>query len=258
VNLLKSEFRKLFYSRTTYGLILGATALAVLAAGVSPYAMSKARIFGNALASQQMVDAVYGKATGGYLFAMILGVILMAGEFRQGTAVATFLASPKRLHVALAKVLVAFVAGALLQAVATGAGMAMAHFSLGLYKNVAAPSSTVFLDTSLAALISGSVLAVVGVAIGTLLRNQMFGTLAAILWLNLVEPILLLVFPDGAKWFATGLIGGILDLHISTGNRLVHVTTSYFDPITASLLLLGYGAVFVAVAVASTLRRDVD
>lgn len=259
MNLLKSEFRKLFYSRTTYGLILGATALSVLAAGVSPYAMSKASQLGLGLQNQQLVDAVYGKATGGYLFAMILGVILMAGEFRQGTAVATFLASPKRLHVVLAKVFVAFVAGALLQAVATGAGMTMAHFSLSLYQNVAAPSSSVFLDTSLAALISGSVLAVVGVAIGTLLRNQMLGTLAAILWLNLVEPILLLVFPDGAKWFATGLIGGILQLHISTGSKLVHIdTTSYFDPLTASALLLGYAAVFVAVAIASTLRRDVD
>ncbi len=259
MNLFKSELRKLIYSRTTYGLLLAAVALASLTAGVLPYVFSK-RVGPSGFSTlnqQAVVDAVYGKAAGAYLFAIILGVILMAGEFRQGTAVATFLAAPKRSHVFLAKVAIAAIAGAILQFVAAGIAVIVAHTALGLYPEAVAPSDTAILDTILAAVISGAVLAVVGVAVGTLIRNQMLGTLIAILWLNLVEPIMVLVFPDGAKWWATGAISGILNLHVSVGRNGV-TAADYLEPWQASLLLLGYGAVIALVSFATTLRRDID
>ncbi len=259
MNLFKSEFRKLIYSRTTYGLLLAAIGLASLTSGVLPYVFSKQLnpMGTSALTQQAVVDTVYGKAAGAYLFAIILGVILMAGEFRQGTAVATFLAAPKRGHVFLAKVAIAAIAGAGLQLIASGIAMVVAHTALGFYPEAVAPSDTAYLDTVLAAVISGAVLAVVGVAVGTLIRNQMLGTLVAILWLNLIEPIMVLVFPDGAKWWATGAISGILNLHVSVGRNGV-TTADYLEPWQASLLLLGYGAVISLISFATTLRRDVD
>jgi hypothetical protein len=68
---------------------------------------------------------------------------------------------------------------------------------------------------------------------------------------------MILVFPDGAKWWATGAISGILNLHVSVGRNGVS-TASYLEPWQASLLLLGYGAVISLISFATTLRRDVD
>ena len=258
MNLLKSEFRKLVYARSTYGLLLASIALASLSAGVSPYVLSKVQAMGiGGLSQSAIVDTIYGKAASAYLFAIILGVLMMAGEFRQGTAVATFLAAPKRSRVFLAKVAVAAVAGALFQLISAGIGMATASIALTAYPEAAAPGDTAILDTTLAALISGAVLAVVGVGVGALLRSQIIGIVAVMVWLNVVEPIMLLVFPDGAKWWATGAIAGMLNLHVKA-SRFGVDTSNYLEPWQATLLLLGYGAAFAAIAMVTTMRRDVD
>ena len=257
MNLFKSELRKVLYARSSYGLLAAAVGISVLSASVTPYAITmSSRILGG-LNKSELVDTVYGKATGGYLFAVILGVILMAGEFKQGTAVATFLAAPKRSRVLLVKIAVAALCGFLLQLLAAGAGVVAAKIALSFYPEAAEPSGTVIINTLLAAVISGLVLAVVGVAVGTLIRNQTLATLAVVIWLNVVEPILILVFPDGAKFFATGCIGGILDLHV-TVSKLNLSTNNYLDPLSAALLLLCYGVVFAGLAMVTTLRRDID
>lgn len=258
MNLLKSEFRKLVYARSTYGLLLASIALASLSAGVSPYVLNRVKSMGfGGLSQPAIIDTVYGKAASAYLFAIILGVIMMAGEFRQGTAVATYLAAPKRSQVFLAKIATAAIAGAAFQLVSATLGILTARIALSFYPEAAAPSDTALLDTLLAALISGAVLAVVGVAVGALLRSQIIGIVSVMIWLNLIEPIMLLVFPDGAKWWATGAISGMLNLHVSS-NRLNLSTENYLEPWQASLLLLGYGAAFAAIALFTTMRRDVD
>ena len=257
MKLFKSELRKIIYARSSYGLLAAAVGISVLSASVAPYAITMSKRILGGLNQTALVDSVYGKATGGYLFAVVLGVILMAGEFKQGTAVATFLAAPKRSHVLLVKIAVAALAGLVLQLLAATAGIIAAKTALSFYPEAAEPTSTVVMNTLLAAVISGVVLAVVGVAIGTLIRNQTLATLAVLLWLNLVEPILILVLPDQAKFFATGCIAGILDLHVSV-TRLNLTTSNYLDPLSASLLLLSYGLVFAGLAMFTTLRRDID
>jgi ABC-type transport system involved in multi-copper enzyme maturation permease subunit len=258
MNLLKSEFRKLVYARSTYGLLLASILLASLSAGVSPYVLSRVKMMGiGGLSQSNIVDTVYGKAASAYLFAIILGVLMMAGEFRQGTAVATFLAAPKRSRVFLAKVSVAAIAGALFQLISAGIGMTTATIALSFYPEAAAPGDTAILDTTLAALISGAVLAVVGVGVGALLRSQIIGIVSVMVWLNVIEPIMLLVFPDGAKWWATGAISGMLNLHVKA-TRIGLNTEHYLEPWQASLLLLGYGAAVAAIALVTTMRRDVD
>ena len=259
MNLMKSEFRKLVYSRLTYGLLLAAIGLASLSAAVTPFVLTRAgRLIGvSGLSNSAIVDTVYGKAASAYLFAIILGVLIMAGEYRQGTAVATFLAEPKRSRVFMAKVATAAIFGALFQLSAVSLGLVAAKIALGFYPEAVQPGDTAIVDTLLAAVISGAVLASVGVAVGALLRNQTLATLAVVLWLNLIEPIMIVVFPDGGKWWATGAIAGMLNLHVKA-SRLGLSTTSYLDPWQAALLLLAYGGAFSVIALLTTMRRDVD
>jgi hypothetical protein len=72
-----------------------------------------------------------------------------------------------------------------------------------------------------------------------------------------IDPILLLVWPDAGKFLPSGLITAMMALDIQSP-ELGFDTTNYLPPLTATLVLLGYGVVFGAVAVATSLRRDID
>lgn len=258
MNLIKAELRKLLYSKSTYGLVAAAVLVAIIGTVTVPFVVSNDQlgVFGS-LQDPKMVDAVFAKAVSGYIFAIILGILIMAGEFRHGTAVATFLAAPKRAHVLIAKLVVAALMGVVLQLFAALASIGAGLFALSFFEDAASPSDTVFLNVTLAAMLSGAVLALVGVAIGSLIRNQLIAIVSTLVWLFVLEPVMLLLFVDAGKWFPTGAITGMLALDL--GNSGIPLDTdAYLSPGTSALLLLGYGAVFAVTALVTSLRRDID
>lgn len=258
MNLVKAELRKLVYSRSTFGLLLASIFVAVLSTIVTPIIIEQddSGIFGS-LEDQRLVDGVYANAISSYIFAIILGILIMSGEFRHGTAVATFLASPKRARVLVAKLVVAALAGAVLQIISALFAVAAGLYTLTFFENAASPSNSVFLNLVLAALVSGAVLGLVGVAIGSLIRNQLVAIVSTLIWLFVLEPIALLLFVDVAKWLPTGAITGMLALQFDA--EAIGVSTAdYLDPGISAAVLLGYGAVFAAVALFTSMRRDID
>ena len=258
MSLMKSEWRKLVYVRAHWGLLIAAILLSGLSTAVTPMILdSMGPSSGLMLSMQEAVDSVYANAIGGYIFAIILGIMLMSGEFRHGTAVATFLTAPKRGTVLANKLAIAAVGGVLLMAISTGAGIAGGLIGMSFYPDAASPSSNIFLNTMAAAVVSGAVLGVVGVAIGTLVRNQMLAIVGALVYLFVIDPILLLVWPDAGKFLPSGLITGMMALDIQSP-ELGFDTTNYLPAVWATVVLIGYGMVFAIVAVATSLRRDVD
>jgi ABC-type transport system involved in multi-copper enzyme maturation permease subunit len=213
-------------------------------------------MFGS-LQDQAMIDGVYANAVSSYIFAIILGILIMSGEFRHGTAVATFLASPKRERVLGAKLLVAAFAGALMQVISAGLAVVSGWYTLSFFEDVADASDDVFLNLFLAALLSGAVLAIVGVAIGSLIRNQLIAIVSTLVWLFIVEPIILLLFVDAGKWLPTGAITGMLAIEFESATIGVD-TSDYLTPGVATLVLLAYGAIFSLVALVTSMRRDID
>jgi ABC-type transport system involved in multi-copper enzyme maturation permease subunit len=174
MNLLKSEWRKLIYVRANWGLLIAATLISMLSVVVTPFIIdSQGELFGFGLEDQQAVDSVYANGISGYIFVIILGIMLMAGEFRHGTAVATFLTAPKRGSVVLAKLAVAALGGVLLMVISSVFSFAAGFLALQSFPEAAAPSENLFINTLLASVIAGAVLAVIGVSLGTLVRNQM-------------------------------------------------------------------------------------
>jgi ABC-2 type transport system permease protein len=258
MNLVKAELRKLVYSRSTYGLLLASIFVAVLSTVVTPIVIEQdeSGMFGS-LQDQAMVDGVYANAISSYIFAIILGILIMSGEFRHGTAVATFLASPKRARVLVAKLVVAAFAGAFLQIVSAGIAVVTGFYTLTFFEDVAAPGDAVFLNLAVAALLSGAVLGLVGVAIGSLIRNQLIAIVSTLVWLFVLEPIALLLFVEAGKWLPTGAITGMLALEFES--EAIGVSTAdYLSPGLSALVLLGYGAVFTVLALVTSMRRDID
>lgn len=258
MNLLKSEWRKLVYVRAHWGLLIAAILLSGLGTGVTPLILeNSSATFGFGLDQQEAVDSVYANAISGYIFAIIIGIMLMAGEFRHGTAVATFLTAPRRGTVLTNKLTMAAIAGMLVMVISTAAGIAAGLIGMSFYPDAASPSEDIFLNTMIAAVVSGAVLGIIGVALGTLIRNQMLAIVGALIYLFVIDPILLLVWPDAGKFLPSGLITAMMALDIQSP-ELGFDTTNYLPPLTATLVLLGYGVVFGAVAVATSLRRDID
>lgn len=260
MNLLKSEIRKLIYTKTFWYLTLSAVALAVLSTAPTPYILTSLSDFGS-LSNVEVVDSVYANAISSYIFVIIMGILIMAGEFRHGTAVATFLASPKRSAVLVAKVVVAMVAGMFVMLLSTGFGFIAGAIALSFYPEAVEPSSGVFVNSLLAAVLSGAVLAMLGVAVGSLIKNQLVAVVITLVWLFLVEPILLVLLVSAGKYLPTGLITGILSLDVGVtdpGTGLQINTGDYLDALPASLLLVSYGLVFTAVALGTSLRKDIN
>jgi len=262
VNLLKAEFMKLAYQRRTWGLLAAAIFLAVLATAFSPYAIERAKtsMFMN-LSSSDVVDSVYAKALGAYIIAMILGIVIMSSEFHHHTAIATFLAAPKRSRVLAAKIATAAIWGAGFNLIATGIGMGTGAYALTLFSNAAAPHSYIFVNYLLAAVLIGAVCAVMGVGIGTLIRNQNAAVSVGLVWFLVVDRILAVIWTEIGKYLPSGLITAMMALHLNVKDKTSGLginTKDYLEPLPAAGFLLAYALVFAAVSIATTLRRDID
>ena len=258
MNLLKSEWRKLIYVRANWGLMIAATLISTLSVAVTPYIIdSQGELFGFGLEQTEAIDSVYANGISGYIFAIIIGIMLMAGEFRHGTAVATFLTAPKRGSVLAAKLGIAALGGVLVMWISTGISFLAGYIVLSTFENAADPSSDRFLNTLIAATIGGAVLGIIGVAIGTLVRNQMLAITGALVYLFIVDPILLALWPDAGKYLPTGLITAMLAIDVNAP-ELGFDTSNYLPPLEATGFLMLYGVVFAAVAVGTSLRRDID
>jgi ABC-type transport system involved in multi-copper enzyme maturation permease subunit len=238
--------------------LIAAILVALLGTAVTPVILdSNAEAFGLGLDQPDAIDAVYANAISSYFFAIIIGIMLMSGEFRHGTSVATFLTAPKRGTVLANKLAIAAIGGALVMVIATASGLLGGWVALQFFDNVAEPSSGVFLNTMIAAVVSGAILGVVGVALGTLVRNQMLAITGSLIYLFVIDPILLTLAPEAGKWLPSGLITAMLALDVQAP-ELGFDTTNYLPALTATIVLLGYGLVFGVIAIATSLRRDVE
>lgn len=259
MRLLKSELRKVLYVRSNWGLLIAAVFISALSTAVTVPLLDadSTGALGVSLETTMGVDAVYANAVSGYIFAIILGVLMMTGEFRHGTAVATFLTSPKRSRVVLAKIAVAALAAAVLMIISALAGFLAGWLALQTVDNAAEPSENIFLNMMLASVLAGVVLGIIGLAIGTLIKNQLLAIVATLVYLFVVDPLLLALAPEAGKYLPTGLITAMLNITVDAP-QLGFDTSQYLPPLQAAGLLVAIGAVFASVAIFTSLKRDID
>ena len=259
MRLLAAELRKLTDQRAMWGLLVAAVAFAALGTASTPVIFDQTSDglgFGT-LEDQGVVDSVYANAISGYIFAILVGVLIVAGEFRHGTAVATYVAAPRRGQVFVTKLVASVIAGVVLMIISTLGGILAGVIALEFYPEAADPSVDIFVNTSIAAVVSGAVLGVLGASIAALLRSQIISLIGVLIWLFAIEPILLLLFPDQGKFFLQGLITAIMALDVES-DQFNFDTANFTDPVSATLLLLGYALVFAIASLVVSIRRDVE
>jgi ABC-2 type transport system permease protein len=196
---------------------------------------------GTAAAMLAVLDAIAKGSVG----VLLLGVLTVTSEFRNGTATVTFLQTPRRLRVLAAKAAAVIVVGS-----------ALAVVNLAVTLAVGLPSGAVqlsMLNDDVRLHVLGLVLAypmygALGVGIGALLIYQPVAVVLPLAWL-LVEHGLADNLPRTARPWSLSAVTSAL---ANAGN-----VEAVLPVLAGGLALLGYAALVLSLGAARVLRRDI-
>jgi ABC-2 type transport system permease protein len=259
--LVRAELRKLFTTRAWWGMLIGVVIVSLAFAGL--IAAVSGGDSGDSSGLSDLNDpatvrTIYTSGIGlTYLFSLAAGVLAMAGEWRHQTISATFLASPHRARVVVAKIAGLVVLGGLYGAVSMVCGI-----GLGAPIVAARGGTTHLLDggvprSAALAVLAVALWALFGLGIATLIRNQVAALLISVGVAWIVQPILGLVIADAlnrpgiAAYLPSEATSAMLSP--STGSSASDLLPWW----GGALVMLAYAAVFAAVGASLTLRRDV-
>lgn len=259
--LVRSEFKKISSTRLWWGLLIGAVIFTAIQAGVTAGFAGVEQGGGQptspGLDTAEGIRGVYTVAAfgGTYIFALILGITGMTGEYRYQTITPTFLVSPKRSRVVSAKMLAHMVMGLVYGVVGLvcavlvgGVVIAIRGYDLGF------GTDGLWASMGLAVL-AVAIWTLLGIGIGTLIPNQIAAILVAIFITFLIEPLLTLLF----GWLDLDSIGKLLPTNASSAlMQPANSFVDYLDWWAGGLVLLGYALVLAALGVALNVRRDVS
>jgi ABC-2 type transport system permease protein len=238
--LLRSEALKAATTPTTYGLL---AAILVVTALNTALSLSEPAV------GLGVVDTVRHALHAGRDFTVlfvVLGAVGAAGEFRHGTAIPTFLATPVRHRVVWAKIATYLALGLVVAAAAAAVQLAIAlPWAEAEGQGVALWSSGVVGPVT-ANLLAGASYTALGVGIGLLVRNQLVALVVALGWFTIVESALAILLPGVSRFLPGGAFSG--------------VDTTELDllPLHAAAPLIAAWVVAIStLALRTTLRRDI-
>jgi ABC-2 type transport system permease protein len=258
--LVRVELLKLRTTRLTFGLFAAAVGLSVLFS-----ILEASRAGTKSVAPLSTAAGLNSVITGGVLallFAAVLGVTISSGEFRHQTATTTYLATPKRSRVLVAKSAAAACGGAVFGfagwLIATGVGLGF----------VTSDGDRVVIgDATMARyaaghVLAGALLAVIGVGIGSLIRSQLAGIIGVLVWAVVIESIIGGLFNSVQPYLpytaATTLAGSVLG---GAAFGPAHGAASSASPLpfaAATALLAAVAVVISAIAARTTVVRDIS
>jgi ABC-2 type transport system permease protein len=245
-NLIRAELLKLRTIRTFSWSVVAALAFVPVSIAL---AMAKVGTpSGTSLDSAEGFRNVIAAASSGGLLVLLIGIVLMAGEFRFNTVTSTFLITPERKRVVGAKLAASGIVGlgiALVSSLLTIAialpWLASRHVDLGSHSSDIA---IVLLGGLAATAIAG----IVGVGIGALVTNQTLAVTLTLIWSLLLEGMVVNFAPGLGRWLPGGAAGAMSGA--ATYSNLLPVWA-------AALLFTGYGLALAGAGTRAVRRRDI-
>ena len=242
IDLLAAEWMKLRTTRLLHGTLPAAVALS--AAAVAGVVVSTDGT--EALESTDGIRRALSVTGSGAIVVLVAGIVLSAGEYRHGTAADTFLTTPHRSRVVAAKLAVGAGLGLVVGALTSLAAVAVASL-LYAVDDASFPLGDGEVWATLAGTLAYTTLfAVLGVALGTLARNQVVAVAGALAWIAIVEHILVNLAPDIGRWLPAAAGQAILRTPLD----------NLLSPLTATAVLASYAAMFTLAGVRAAVTRD--
>ena len=261
IGVLRSEWLKL--RTTTIPWLLAGIALVITGLSIVFYFVNKGsgggpRDQGNfgpptpdiPHTTQQLRDLL-GVGVGIYVFALLLGVLIITVEFRHKTVTTSFLTTPHRTRFVLGKIVLAALAGVVLAIIVLAGTLLGGGITLA-----AKGGSFAALAHQVGAVAPGMILvyalmAVLGVGVGSLLTNQVAAIIVCLGWFLILENIIGGIWHGTVRWLPSGAASAASN--VSTGRANIFL----FNWWQGSLLILCYGLFFAALGSILLSRRDI-
>jgi ABC-2 type transport system permease protein len=244
---LRAELLKQRSTDTNLGLLTAILGLVLLAVLLHAFGLPAENV--DSTSEQLTVVFGWGERLGA-LFAGLLGAMSITSEIRYGTIRPTFLVTPQRARVLVAKVLASMCFGAglglIATALATGVGSAVLA-ARGVHSQLGGSDYGLFIAGGATAV---ALWAPIGVGIGAIVRNQVPTMIGICAWLLFVEGLLV------------GDIAGVGDVgRFAPGAAAAAISGQDPDTLVAPavglVLLVLYAAAVAIAGTLSSVRRDV-
>jgi ABC-2 type transport system permease protein len=262
--LVYSELLKLRTTRLWWGLLIGVVIVSVLLGLLQSSIVgldadgdgTGAPVAGDPATLRSAYTAGIGLA---YLFVPALGIMTMAGEYRHQTMSATALSVPVRWRIVVSK-LFALLGAGVGYGIATVAASTVTAFVVFRIRDL----PTWVEDSGIPRALALAVLAValwtlIGLGVGTLIRNQVVALLVAIGIAWIVEPLAgvglrLLDLAVIAKYLPSAATSAVITPAETQGSDIDMSLLPWWG---GALVLLAYALVSAGLGAALTLRRDI-
>jgi ABC-2 type transport system permease protein len=247
MHLVRAEWTKLFTTRVWIGLLIGAIALAVLSTVILAAYAGNADVGIPPVGDPVFEELALAGPANSVVLMLVLGVIGMTQEYRHRTATPTFLTTPHRGRVVIAKLVAYALVAVPFALVVTAVNYAvLAALTAG---RDAVPALTG--DNLRVAVTSALALVIytlIGIGLGALVRNQVGAIVGGLVYLFVVEPLIRQFIDPAYKW----LPGGGLEALTATFQG-----PDLLEAWQGGVLLLGYGLVAAVLGTFLAVRRDV-
>lgn len=263
IRLVNAEIIKIRTTKTVWGLLLLTLPLVALNAFLhfAQYHFTPARdaaVQGlPKLSDPEAIRSVLSGALSGKQLAIIIGILVVTTEFRHMTVTPTFLSAPRRSLVVVAKLIVGVLIGIAFSIVALVGTLITAFIcydAVGESYNLGVPGVGQAVGGTFLVI---TVFCLIGIGIGTLIKNQIAAILIVLGW-NLVGETIFRVLlslwkhhgNSISQWFPGNAASAVTSQYMPNGTSLLH-------PWQGIVTLIVYGAVFAVLGAALTLRRDI-
>ena len=261
---ITAEFRKFFTTRLWWGMGIGVFVAGAGLAGL--FAAIAGSDFGGGgpggrairLDPTQTATNVYVSGLSlAYLMTLAVGVMGIGSEYRHKTITSTFLSTPRRVRVMVAKVVSLLGSGALYGVIFLVGSVGVGATVLTLRGMSAFPEAGPILRTLALSLLVLGLWGLIGLGAGILIPNQVAALLVSIGVAWIVEPIAGVVLTnwswgaDIARFFPSQATGAIVQAVSGPPGA---------NPLSwwgGALVLIAYAALLAGVGSMLTVRRDV-
>jgi ABC-type transport system involved in multi-copper enzyme maturation permease subunit len=240
---LRAEVLKVRSTRTTLGLVLGMAALILLFVILTALLTSV-----NEMGQRDQQRDLYSIGSFAGLFAALAGIMLVTGEYRYGTIRPTYLFTPKRSTVLVAKVAASLVAGLVFALIGEILSVGVGGVILNERSVSIALTHHDYWLLTIGTLIGTALWGGIGVGVGMIVRNQVGAIIGILAWGFVIQNLLFGLAPTVGRWTPDSAQNGMMGM---TDSHLL-------DPGPGAVVLVGWTIAICIAGAVMAARRDVN
>lgn len=240
---LRAEILKVRSTRTTLGLVLGMIAIILLFVILTALLSSVGE-----MSQRERQRSLFAIGSFAGLFAALAGIMLVTGEYRFGTIRPTYLFTPKRSVVLLAKVAASLVAGFVFALVGEILSVGIGGVILDERGISISLSHHDYWLLTAGTLLGTALWGGIGVGLGMIVRNQVGAIIGILAWGFVIQNLLFALAPSVGRWTpdqAQNGMMGLTDAHL-------------LDPGVGGVVLAGWTILICIAGAVMAARRDVN